>query len=436
MVSETDDSPNLGKKILLISHNFSPEPTGIGKINGEMINWLANKGFQCTVITAFPYYPYWKIQPPYKNGWFKKEEINFPESNGSITIYRCPFYIPSKPTGKKRIVQDFSFWTSMSWIAGMFMLTKKKHDLIITVAPPFHLGYLGMLIKKGMGGKLVYHIQDLQIEAAQELNMLSNKKLLNYVYNVERDMIIKADYVSGISPGMIKKIKAKVDRDVIYFPNWVDVRDFHPLGGRETLKEKWGYQSDEIVFLYSGAIGEKQGLENILFTAEDLRDNKKIKFIICGSGPYKEKLMKEAEQKELSNINFLPVQDKELFNEFLNMADFHLILQKGNASDLVMPSKLATILAIGGVSIVTTVPGTSLHSLVEEHDLGYIIEPDNHQLLSNLIKDLKLDYSFDRKRKNARNYAIQHLNIDNVMNDFLDTVLYEENGYKMQSALI
>ena len=113
-------------------------------------------------------------------------------------------------------------------------------------------------------------------------------------------------------------------------------------------KRRWGYQPDDIICLYSGAIGEKQGLESILNVAEKLTDRKRLKFVICGSGPYKDKLILEAKNRNLNNVNFLPVQDKEIFNEFLNMADLHLILQKANAGDLVMPSKLTTILATGG----------------------------------------------------------------------------------------
>ena len=47
------------KKVLLISQNFTPEPTGIGKYNGEMMNWLAVNGYDCSVITTYPYYPQW-----------------------------------------------------------------------------------------------------------------------------------------------------------------------------------------------------------------------------------------------------------------------------------------------------------------------------------------------------------------------------------------
>jgi len=411
------------KNILLISPNFSPEPTGIGKVNGEMMNWLAKQGCNCSVLTAFPYYPQWKIQPPYTNGWFKKEVLIIPDTDKTITVYRCPFYIPAKPSGAKRMLQDFSYWFSMSLVAAKFILAGKKYDLVITIAPPFHLGYLGLMISKRTGGKLFYHIQDLQIEAAEELRMVPGKKLLNYFYRMEKKLLQKADFVGGISPNMVKKTKAKVDRDVIYFPNWVDTDSFHPLSNRNQLKEKWGFQPWDIVFLYSGAIGEKQGLENILFTAGDLSAKTNIKFVICGSGPYTEKLTRLSEKMRLTNISFLPVQDKDVFNEFLNMADYHLILQKGNASDLVMPSKLATILAVGGLSIVTTSPGTSLYNLYTENDIGYIVEPDNHVFLSKLISDLDADENNEQKRENARDYAITHLNIDNVMNEFMGKVL-------------
>lgn len=410
------------QKVLLISHNFLPEPTGIGKYNGEMIEWLSNNNYDCTVVTTFPYYPHWQVQAPYTNRWYKKEVLQY-KTNHPVTVYRCPSYIPQKPTGKKRMMQDMSFWMSKSWIILKILLSSKKFDLIITVAPPFHLAYLGLFVRKFNGGKLLYHIQDLQIEAAQDLGMLSSKKLFETLYKVERNILTKADFISSISEGMIDKIKAKIDKEVILFPNWADTGFFFPILERETLKTAWGYKPDDIIFLYSGAIGEKQGLENIVSAAEELRNNDDIKFIICGSGPYKDYLIKLAADKGLTNINFVPVQDKEKFNEFLNLGDFHLVLQKSNAGDLVMPSKLTTILAVGGVSIVTSSPGTSLYNVINKHDLGYIIEPDDYLLLVEAIQNAKSDKKVaDVKRSNARKYALQFLDINNVMTAFMDEI--------------
>ncbi len=407
------------KKILLISHNFSPEPTGIGKYNGEMMDWLARNGFDCTVVTTYPYYPYWKVQSPYKNRWYKKEFVNYNQNESSMTVYRCPSYVPSKPTGLKRMIQDLSFWSSMFWTILKLIVKKNKFDLIITVAPPFHLAYLGLMIRKYTGGKLLYHVQDLQIEAAQDLNMLSSTKLFERLYKIEKKVLDKADFVSSISEGMIKKITEKAQREIQFFPNWVDTNRFFPITDRGELKTKWGFQADDKVFLYSGAIGEKQGLESILYAAEKLINNDKIKFVICGSGPYKEKLIEMANTAGLINVSFLPVQEMDVFNEFLNMADLHLILQKSNASDLVMPSKLTTILAVGGISLVTAPEGTSLYKTIDQYNLGYIIEPENTELLCKAIVEMKFDADFELKKQKSREYALKYLNIDNVMNEFL-----------------
>jgi colanic acid biosynthesis glycosyl transferase WcaI len=423
-MSSRENNLIANKKVLLISQNFTPEPTGIGKYNGEMINWLAVNGYDCSVITTYPYYPQWEVQEPYKKRsfWFKKEIIKYPESNTTTTVYRCPLYVPSNPSGKKRIIQDFSFWTSMIWKILGLIITGKRFDLIITIAPPFHLGYLGLMLQKRSGSKLLYHIQDLQIDAAQELNMLSSKKLFDIIYKSEKNLLSKANYVSSISSGMVNKIKQKLDRDVFLFPNWVDSSYIFPIIDRDKLKTNWGYKDDDILFLYSGAIGEKQALDHILLAAENHMDNKNIQFIICGSGPYKERLMEITEQKKLTNVKFLPVQDKALFNEFLNMADYHLVLQKAKAGDLMMPSKLTTILGMGGVCIATALPGTSMYDLIKEYDLGYIAEPDNPQLLSKLIGTLKPDHSFTEKRNNALSFASQFLDINHVMKSFVANV--------------
>ena len=173
--------------------------------------------------------------------------------------------------------------------------------------------------------------------------------------------------------------------------------------------------------MYSGSIGEKQGLESIIYAAEILKDQPHIKFVIAGSGPYKANLTELAEDRGLKNVSFFPLQDKDHFNAFLNMADLHLIIQKGNASDLVMPSKLTTILAVGGVSIVTAPHGTSLEQVINENNVGMVTTPDDTQELAAAIQNI-LAKNMDEMRQNARNYALKYLNIDNVMQTFLNDV--------------
>jgi len=407
------------KRVLLIGGNFSPELTGIGKYNGEMIEMLSNLGYDCTVVTSYPYYPHWKVQEPYTKtcGWFKKEiKVAMGAEIHPIKVFRCPHYIPEKPTGLKRIISDFTFCFS-AFLKIFELLFSKKIDYVLVVAPPFQLGLLGVLYKKIKGAKFFYHIQDLQIDAARELNLIKSPFLINSLFKIEKYILKKADIVSSISEGMIKKIERKYQREVVFFPNWVDTTLLSPLPEREKLKNNFGFEASDKIVLYSGAIGEKQGLEAVLDAAKVFQERPGLKFVICGSGPYKEKLQEQKELQKLDNVVFLSLQPFEMLNAFLNMADIHLVLQKSNAADLVMPSKLTAILSIGGVSIITASKGASLHDVVYKHKMGILTEPENTSLLIEAI-ELALISDNQSIRKNARSYAKQFLSIDEIFRKF------------------
>lgn len=407
----------MGKRILLIGYNFSPEPTGIGKYSGEMMAWLASAGYHCSVITAYPYYPYWKVQRPYhsKRFWYQKETKTF-DSGGKLTVYRCPMYVPKHPSGLKRMLLDVSFMG-----AAFFQLIKlmfhKKYDTVITVVPSFQFGLLGYFYKVFKKAHTVYHIQDLQIEAAQDLNMIKSRMMIKLLYRVERFIFKNTDVISSISESMVAKIEEKTLKKVLLFPNWTDTQFFSPLANKAQLKKDFGFLPTDKIVLYSGAIGEKQGLEAIINAAETFKMDASIKFLICGSGPYKEKLQQLADGKYLDNVVFFPLQPMEKFNAFLNMADLHLVIQKAKASDLVMPSKLTTILSVGGLALITANPDSGLYKLVDKYKMGILVKAENQEALNSGIKEAFVADDKEQ-RLHARNYAETYLDINNVMRSF------------------
>lgn len=405
-------------KFLLISYNFHPELTGIGKYNGEMIHWLAEAGYECTVVTAYPYYPYWKVQEPYfKNRFSYATEIQQFNSGGSITVHRCPMYVPDKPSGAKRILLDFTFLLSAFFKLAQLLLTK-RFDTVFIVAPSFHFGLLGILCKKLKKSKFIYHIQDMQIEAARDLNLIKSKTIINSLFSLEKYIFSKADIISSISTGMLRRIEEKAKKPVVLLPNWTDTELFHPIANKISLHSEFGFEEHETIILYSGAIGEKQGLEYIIQAAHDFKQQSNIKFVICGSGPYKETLRAMADKRDLQNIVFLPLQSFDKFNKFLNLADVHLVIQKANASDLVMPSKITTILAVGGLAVITANEGSSLHTLVSDYNMGILVPAENQQALNEGIKQALISRNTNIS-KNARIYAEHNLAIDKIMNSFI-----------------
>ncbi len=404
------------KRILVIGINCLPEMTGIGKYTGEMVEWLAEHKYECSVVTAFPYYPQWEIQSPYKGNFYLKETLKA----GNLKIYRCPLYVPQNPSGIKRVVHDASFFVSALLII-FYLLFKPGYDYILCVAPPFHLGFLGLFYRFFKGGKVLYHMQDLQVDAAKELGIIKSAGFINILFGMERFILRQSDKISSISYGMIRKIKQKIDKEVMFFPNWVDVKQFYPLEDRLTNRESYGFSASDKIVLYSGSIGEKQGLEVILHLAKELETDASFKFLIAGSGPYKQKLQNIADEMKLKNVRFLPLQPIDKLNSFLNIADVHLVIQKANASDLVMPSKLTTIFAVGGLVLVTANIESGLYEEINSHKMGILVKAED-------LKDLKdgvrgaFQTGCEQKKINARHYAEDYLSINRVLTGFSESL--------------
>ncbi len=412
------------KRILLIGGNFYPELTGIGKYNGEMMDWLAEQGNTCTVITTYPYYPDWNIKETHekRSYWFSTEYktvSSFPAN--PIKIYRCPHFVPANPSGLTRILSDISFCLSAT-VMVFILLFKKKYDYVITVSPPFLTGIYAIAYKKIKGAKFFYHVQDLQIDAAADLQMIKSPRLIKLLFRIEKFIMRHADLISSISEGMINRIKEKSGRNKIsFFPNWVDTNIFYPLSEKDVLKEAFGFDKQHKIVLYSGAIGEKQGLEAIFYAANTLKNISDLKFIICGSGPYKKKLENLKASLQIQNVIFMPLQPAEKLNAFLNMADVHLVIQKTNASDLVMPSKLTPILAVGGLAVITAPVQSTLFHIVNTNRIGILAEPENEVALTNAIKSA-LNQVNGNITDNARNYAKKYLSINEILVKYTEDI--------------
>jgi len=411
-VENADDKNSEKKRILIYGINYSPELTGIGKYTGEMGAWLAKQGHDVNVVTALPYYPDWEIHQSYKGKWWITENIE------GVKVHRCPLYVPKKVTSLKRIAHEFSFLAGLIpiWFLTLF---QKKYDVVLCISPPFHIAILPLIYAKIRGVKFINHIQDLQLDAAKDLGLITNRHFLKLMFAMEKAIFDQGTQVSTISEGMQKKIREKGinDEKLILFPNWVDSVVVRPLSIEHSLRKEMGINYEDKVVMYSGNIGEKQGLEMIIEVAELYKHRKDIHFIISGNGGGKEKLIKLAKEKELTNVKFFPLQPFENLSALLAIADIHLVLQKKSVSDLVMPSKLTAILAAAGCVIVTALPGSTLHNIISRHEMGVLIEPESTEALAGGIEQV-LSTDINIFRNNARKYAEKYLGKNAIIESF------------------
>jgi len=225
---------------------------------------------------------------------------------------------------------------------------------------------------------LVVHVQDLQLDAARELGLLRQPLLLAGLSRFETWLWRRAKVVSTISGSMAARLAAKgvPEARLRVLPNWADLENIRPGTIHNLIRRELGLTS-EIVALYAGNLGEKQGLEVVLQAAALTRKRRDLRYLMAGEGAARERLERLAEKLGLDNLLFLPLQSNERFPLLLAAADLHLVVQRAQAADLVMPSKLANIMAARRPFIATAGAATELGRVTAESQAGLLTPPED-----------------------------------------------------------
>jgi colanic acid biosynthesis glycosyl transferase WcaI len=246
----------------------------------------------------------------------------------------------------------------------------------------------------------------------------SGNWLARWAARAESSMLRAFDRVSTISERMLARLEEKGVRPerAVLFPNWVDTRAVFPMPyGPKSLRKEFGLPADKVIVLYSGNMGVKQGLEILAEAAYGLRKDPAIHFVLCGEGSARADL--ERATREMRNVQFLPLQPPEKLNRLLNVADIHILPQRADAADLVMPSKLLGMLASGKAVIATADPGTEIGKVVGQ--VGVLVPPGDLPALCRALLELaaspELRVSLGQK---GRAFVCKHWSAEHVLPDF------------------
>lgn len=396
-------------RVILYGVNYFPELTGIGKYSGEMARWLSACGHDVRVVTAPPYYPEWRVSEGYSAWRYKKQSV------GGILVWRCPIWIPRKPTGMKRLAHLASFALSSAVV--MIHQIFWRPDVVLVIEPPLFCAPIALAVARVSRAKSWLHVQDFEVDTAFELGLLRSAFLKRMVSKVECWITQRFDVVSSISERMLIRLETKgvPPAKRFRFVNWVDTNRIAPMAGASMLKVELGIPMDSIVALYSGNMGEKQGLETLIEAARLLLNQSRIVFVMSGHGASYERLREQA--TGLTNIRWIPLQPLDRLGELLTMADIHLLPQRANVADLVMPSKLTGILASGRPVVAGAHSGTQVATVGQI--AGMVVEPENARDFAKAILTLSRDPNLRQELgQSGRSYAVANWDTYAVLTAF------------------
>ncbi|MFA6201057.1 MAG: glycosyltransferase family 4 protein [Bacteroidales bacterium] len=404
-------------KLLILTQYFPPEVGAPQNRLYELALRLESKGIDISVLTAMPNYPQMVIHKEYKGKCYCKEDMN------GLKVHRSWIYVSKSKSIIPRLLNYFSFVFSSLWF-GLFKI--KKQDVLLVESPPLFLGITAYLLSRAKGAKMIFNVSDLWPESAEKLEIINNKTLLSMATKLEEFCYRKSALITGQTQGIVRNIETRFPNKTVYWlKNGVDI-NFYDVNKTQSESNAWrkanGYSDEDFILFYGGIIGHAQGLDIILNAAKMVEDKPRIKFVMLGSGPEKERLLALKEELNLNNLEFYDAVPKTKMQEIIMDMNATIVpLKRLDLFKGAIPSKIFENLALKK-PILLGLEGEAKELFIDEGNCGLAFEPENTE---ELVKQILVLYNNPELSKqlgeNGLKYASENFNRDKIAEG-----LYEE----------
>jgi len=367
-------------KLLILTQYFPPEVGAPQNRLFELAVHLKNRGMEITILTAMPNYPQMKVHEAYAEKVYCYEEM------AQLKVHRAWIYTTTQRSILPRLLNYFSF-VFTSFFVGLFKVSKQ--DYILCESPPLFLGLSAYFLKKAKNSKLIFNVSDLWPESAEKLGLVTNSLLLKLSKYLEEFLYRKSELITGQTKGIVNNIYTRFpNKKVTWIPNGVDLSYYNFANNNNDWRFQHNYSVDDYILIYAGVLGHAQGLEVILKAALHLQNYPDIKFIILGSGPEKDKLLKFKNDNGLANVSFLDVVSKSIMPHIISSTNAAIIpLKRLDLFKGAIPSKIFENLAMKK-PILLGVEGDAKELFIQEGQAGLAFEPENENDLAQKILEL------------------------------------------------
>lgn len=329
------------RSILFIGVNYAPEPTGISPYTTGMAEGLAARGHDVGVITSYPHYPWWRV-PEEHRGLPAESHVN------GVTVRRLRHYIPRRPNSVRRALFELSFG------ARALFARWGSPAAVVVISPALLASRLVAARARLQGIPLITWVQDIYTLGVGQASDGSGTRL---IAQVERSLADSSQRVVVIHDRFrdmfVDRIRTSAPVDVVR--NWSHVPEVDSARRAET-RRRMGWADDDIIVLHAGAMGAKQGLENVVHAArEATRRGSQVRFVLLGDGNQRWHLESMGADPHLDFVDPLP---DDRFLDTLAAADVLLANERPGLTEMSVPSKLTTYFATG-LPVVAAVDASS-----------------------------------------------------------------------------
>ena len=301
------------------------------------------------------------------------------------------------------IVQRLLVFTKFAFLSIMIAL-REPCDAVFATSTPLTAGIPGIFARWLRRKPFVFEVRDLWPELPKAMGVISNPIALWLMSILEWVSYRSADRLVGLSPGIVRGIKARgVRKDrVAMIPNGCD------LGLFENSDQPWrpsGVRDDQLLAIFTGTHGQANGLDAVLeaapLVAAGVGDG--VCIALVGQGREKARLVKRAKEENIGNVIFLDPVPKTKLTGLMAGADIGLQILRNVPAFYygTSPNKFFDYIA-AGLPVINNYPGW-LAELVTNNECGFAVSPDDPQEFADaLVAASKDRQGLQQKGQNAR----------------------------------
>lgn len=266
------------------------------------------------------------------------------------------------------------------YIVGSLRLINTLHQnisLCYAISVPLTIGVVARLVKWWYRIPYIFEVGDLWPDAAIQMGVIQNIILKKILWGMEQSTYREAESVVALSPMIQQTIQSRCSGKIVHLiPNMSDTNFYQPEVKSEVLEHKY-LVKDKFVISYIGALGQANGLDFLLACARACQKaTAPTHFFVCGDGGQADHLKATAVKLCLTNITFLPFQNRDGVKHILNITDAVFICYKPlPILETGSPNKYFDGLAAG--KIILTNFGGWIREEIESNGCGVYVRPNN-----------------------------------------------------------
>lgn len=341
---------------ILILHQFFNTPQRGGSLRSYYLaKALTDAGHNVTVITTH------------------NLEAEGVEKTEGMEVHYLPVGYSNHYGFFKRVFSFVRFVLRIVNKAGKF----RQADICYAISAPLTTGLAAIWIKWRYGIPYYFEVGDLWPEAPVQLGIIRNPVLKRIVYQLEASIYKRAVQVIALSSAIKENILHRFPALLVpVIPNMADTDFYKPQAKNPELEKRYDVQ-DHFVVSYIGTMGLANGLLYLLDCAETAwKEKLPIRFVLCGDGAMLQELIQSATSRNISNVKFIPHQNRDGVRSILNVTDSVLVCyQPLPVLETGSPNKYFDGLAAGKLIIVNT--GGWMKEEVEREQCGVAVDPRN-----------------------------------------------------------